>query len=201
MDWSTAPQPPEKPSAEVPVHIELTPEQRKIVKEKTGRDMHFVEVDDRDGHLTRNMGSMEQIEVTRMACRHADQLNEYDAAQQRIQALERENQALENELAEIRRTSANVLSINDQNTELNTRVTNLGIEVDTLEQQLDSADRSDPRVEISLRARLAYELVRIGHHQQALEHAERAHELLSEAQRQIERRMRRFVHADDGAAP
>lgn len=82
MDWSDAPQPPPKPKADVPLHIELTTEQRRIVKEKTGRDMHFVEVDDSSGHRTRHMHGTSQDDVTKLALRNAEQLNEYDEAHQ-----------------------------------------------------------------------------------------------------------------------
>lgn len=60
---------------------------------------------------------------------------EYDGAQSRIQALERDKATLERELAEIRRTAANVLAINGDNTRLREQLLNTDIRVDTLEEE------------------------------------------------------------------
>ena len=60
---------------------------------------------------------------------------EYDAADRRINTLEREKAAAEKELAEIRRTAANVLSINEQNKSLLDEVASAEIRADTLEQE------------------------------------------------------------------
>jgi SH3 domain protein len=60
---------------------------------------------------------------------------EYDAANRRIDTLEREKAAAEKELAEIRRTAANVLGINEQNKSLLDEVASAEIRADTLEQE------------------------------------------------------------------
>jgi len=83
MDWSTAPEPPpdpEKPDAVC--RIELTKAQRERVAEETGRELHFVEIADEDGKLARRMPMMPPMQVTALAVRYAEQLNERDAAQQ-----------------------------------------------------------------------------------------------------------------------
>jgi len=60
---------------------------------------------------------------------------EYDAANSRIDALEREKAAAENELAQIKRTAANVLGINEQNQSLMDQLATSQIRADTLEQE------------------------------------------------------------------
>lgn len=60
---------------------------------------------------------------------------EHDAANRRIETLEREKAAAEKELAEIRRTAANVLDINEQNKSLLDEVASAEIRADTLEQE------------------------------------------------------------------
>ena len=60
---------------------------------------------------------------------------EYDAATDRVQALESENEDLSNELAEIKRTAANVLVINNQNKDLREQLTAEEIRVAALEQE------------------------------------------------------------------
>ena len=61
--------------------------------------------------------------------------SEYDAANRRIETLEREKAAVEQELAEIKRTAANVLSINEQNKSLMDQLTAAQIRADTLEEE------------------------------------------------------------------
>lgn len=61
--------------------------------------------------------------------------SEYDAANRKIQTLERDKAAVEEELAEIKRTAANVLSINEQNQSLMDELTAAQIRADTLEQE------------------------------------------------------------------
>src|SRR5210317_496195 len=60
---------------------------------------------------------------------------EHDAANRKIQTLERDKAAVEKELAEIKRTAANVLSINEQNRSLMDQLTAAQIRADTLEQE------------------------------------------------------------------
>ena len=60
---------------------------------------------------------------------------EYDAANSRIETLEREKSEIEQELAEIKRTAANVLAINEQNRTLTEQLTAAQIRADTLEQE------------------------------------------------------------------
>ena len=60
---------------------------------------------------------------------------EHDAANRRIQELERDKASVENELAEIKRTAADVLSINEQNKALMEQLTTAQIRADTLEQE------------------------------------------------------------------
>jgi len=60
---------------------------------------------------------------------------EYDAANRRIETLERDKIAAEKELADIRRTAANVLSINDQNKSMMDQLATAQIRTDTLEQE------------------------------------------------------------------
>jgi len=61
--------------------------------------------------------------------------DEYDAANSRIDTLQREKAVAENELAEIRRTAANVLGINEQNQSLMDQLATAQIRADTLEQE------------------------------------------------------------------
>ena len=61
--------------------------------------------------------------------------SEYDAANRKIQTLERDKAAVENELAEIKRTAADVLSINERNKSLMDELTAAQIRADTLEQE------------------------------------------------------------------
>ena len=61
--------------------------------------------------------------------------SEYDAANRKIETLERDKAAVEKELAEIKRTAANVLSINEQNQSLLDELTAAQIRADTLEQE------------------------------------------------------------------
>ena len=61
--------------------------------------------------------------------------SEYDAANRKIQTLERDKAAVEQELAEIKSTAANVLSINEQNKSLMDELTAAQIRADTLEQE------------------------------------------------------------------
>ena len=61
--------------------------------------------------------------------------SEYDAANRKIQTLERDKAAVEEELADIKRTAANVLSINEQNQSLMDELTAAQIRADTLEQE------------------------------------------------------------------
>jgi SH3 domain protein len=60
---------------------------------------------------------------------------EYNAANNRIAVLERENRSLEQELAEIKRTAANVIAIDKQNKDLRDELATTQIEVSTLEQR------------------------------------------------------------------
>lgn len=60
---------------------------------------------------------------------------EYDSANRRIDALEREKAAAEKELADIKRTAANVLGINEQNQSLMDQLATAQIRADTLEQE------------------------------------------------------------------
>jgi SH3 domain protein len=60
---------------------------------------------------------------------------EYDAANSRIDTLQREKAVAENELAEIKRTAANVLGINEQNQSLMDQLATAQIRADTLEQE------------------------------------------------------------------
>jgi SH3 domain protein len=60
---------------------------------------------------------------------------EYDAANRRIDTLEREKAAVEKELGEIKRTAANVLSINNQNKSLMDQLAGAQIRADTMEQE------------------------------------------------------------------
>ena len=74
------PQPPKLPlDYEVKCEIKLTPEQQRIVKEQTGRDMTEIVIEDEDGLITRNMQSSSPDEFTMLAIRQAKRLNEYDA--------------------------------------------------------------------------------------------------------------------------
>lgn len=83
MDWSQAPKPPPEPEKPLAVcRIELTTEQRRVVKAQTGRDLHFIEVSDERGDLARSMRESHPDDVTRMALRSAEIQNERDAAQQ-----------------------------------------------------------------------------------------------------------------------
>ena len=61
--------------------------------------------------------------------------SEHNAANRKIEELERDKAAVETELAEIRRTAANVLSINEQNKSLRDELTAAQIRADTLEQE------------------------------------------------------------------
>ena len=61
--------------------------------------------------------------------------SEHNAANSKIQQLERDKAAVETELAEIRRTAANVLSINEQNKSLRDELAAAQIRADTLEQE------------------------------------------------------------------
>lgn len=82
MDWSTAPKPPPEPPKPLAVcRIELTTEQRRVVREKTGRELHFIEVSDERGHLARTMNERSQEDITKLAVRSAELQNERDAAQ------------------------------------------------------------------------------------------------------------------------
>ena len=60
---------------------------------------------------------------------------EYEAANRRIETLERDKTAAEKELADIKRTAANVLNINDQNKSLMDQLATAQIRADTLEQE------------------------------------------------------------------
>lgn len=68
---------------------------------------------------------------------------EYDKAQSRIAALERDKSQLQAEVDEIKRTAANVLSIDSQNKVLRQQLTDAEIKVDILEQE--NADLSSKR--------------------------------------------------------
>jgi SH3 domain protein len=69
---------------------------------------------------------------------------EYDAATQRISALETDKASLEAELAEIRRTSANVLAVDNQNRNLRQQLTDAEIKISILEQENEGlASRRD----------------------------------------------------------
>ena len=60
---------------------------------------------------------------------------EYDTANKKIAALEREKAAVEKELSEIKRTAANVLAIDNQNKTLMDQLAAAQIRGDTLEQE------------------------------------------------------------------
>ena len=80
MSQKEMPQPPKLPlDYEVKCEIKLTPEQQRIVKEQTGRDMTEIVIEDEDGLITRNMQSSSPDEFTMLAIRQAKRLNEYDA--------------------------------------------------------------------------------------------------------------------------
>ncbi|MBQ8036265.1 MAG: hypothetical protein IJ268_04670 [Proteobacteria bacterium] len=73
------PEPPEMPlNYEVSCEIELTPEQRRIVKEKTGRDMTVLILEDSDGRYTHGMDTSSPEDFTLLAIKQAERLNEYD---------------------------------------------------------------------------------------------------------------------------
>ena len=63
---------------------------------------------------------------------------EYQAATQRVSALESERDQLQSELAEIKRTAANVLAIDKQNKEFRQQLTDTEIEVSVLEEENSS---------------------------------------------------------------
>ncbi|MBR4985439.1 MAG: hypothetical protein IKY83_06860 [Proteobacteria bacterium] len=75
------PEPPEIPlNYEVSCEIQLTPEQRRIVKEKTGRDMTVLVLEDSDGLHTHRMSQSSPDDFTLLAIKQAERLNEYDEA-------------------------------------------------------------------------------------------------------------------------
>ncbi|ANO51558.1 TIGR04211 family SH3 domain-containing protein [Woeseia oceani] len=69
----------------------------------------------------------------------SEQLNairgQHQAANQRIETLEREKQALQSELDTIKRTAADVLAIDSQNQRLQEKLTDTEIRADTLQQE------------------------------------------------------------------
>lgn len=77
------PPPPEPPALpldyEACCEVQLTAEQKRIVKAETGRDMDVLIIEDSDGNITRNMTSSTPDDFTVMAIRQARRLNEYDA--------------------------------------------------------------------------------------------------------------------------
>ena len=73
------PEPPEFPlDYEVSCEIELTKEQQRIVKEKTGRDMDVLILEDADGKYTHGMHNSSPDDFTQLAIKQAERLNEYD---------------------------------------------------------------------------------------------------------------------------
>ena len=80
MSQKQMPQPPELPfNYEVKCEIALTPDQQRIVKEKTGRDMTEIILEDEDGKLTKGMQDSAPEDFTVIAIRQAERLNQYDA--------------------------------------------------------------------------------------------------------------------------
>jgi hypothetical protein len=79
MAQGNMPQPPKIPfDYDVKCEIELTPEQRRIVREQTGREMHELILEDSDGLITHRMKSSNPDDFTILAIRQAKRLNEYD---------------------------------------------------------------------------------------------------------------------------
>lgn len=74
-----APQPPELPlDFKCKCEIALTPDQKRIVMERTGREMDVLVMEDESGDLTRNMSAMDPDKFTLLAVRQAEDLNQYD---------------------------------------------------------------------------------------------------------------------------
>jgi hypothetical protein len=79
MAQGKMPEPPEYPlDYAVSCEIALTPEQQRIVKEQTGRDMTELILEDERGLVTKRMTQSSPDDFTILAIRQAEALNEYD---------------------------------------------------------------------------------------------------------------------------
>lgn len=79
MAQGKMPEPPEYPlDYDVSCEIALTPEQQRIVKEQTGRDMTVLVLEDERGLVTTRMSQSSPEDFTILAIRQAEALNEYD---------------------------------------------------------------------------------------------------------------------------
>ena len=79
MSQNDMPQPPKLPlDYEVSCEIALTPEQQRIVKEQTGRDMTEIVLEDEDGQIAKTMQDADPDDFTVIAIRQAERLNQYD---------------------------------------------------------------------------------------------------------------------------
>ncbi len=79
MAQGKMPEPPEIPfDYDVKCEIALTPEQQRIVKEQTGRDMTELILEDEKGLITERMHESSPEDFTILAIRQAEILNEYD---------------------------------------------------------------------------------------------------------------------------
>ncbi len=79
MSQEKMPQPPKIPfDYEVKCEIALTPEQQRIVKNQTGRDMTELILEDKEGLYTRRMKTSDPDDFTILAIRQAKRLNRYD---------------------------------------------------------------------------------------------------------------------------
>ena len=79
MSQGKIPEPPKIPlDYEVRCEVQLTPEQKRIVKEKTGRDMDVLILEDSEGLYATRMREADPDEFTILAIKQAEMLNEYD---------------------------------------------------------------------------------------------------------------------------
>lgn len=79
MPQGKIPEPPKIPlDYEVRCEIQLTEAQKRIVKEKTGRDMDVLVLEDSEGLYAKRMRESDPDEFTILAIRQAEMLNEYD---------------------------------------------------------------------------------------------------------------------------
>lgn len=79
MSQDKIPEPPKIPlDYEVKCEVALTPEQQRIVKEQTGRDMDVLILEDKSGLYTKRMPDSDPEEFTVLAIKQAKLLNRYD---------------------------------------------------------------------------------------------------------------------------
>ena len=79
QDFSTAPTPPEPPELpEIYCRVMLTPEQKAIVLEKTGRELDYVDIEDTDGSMTGKINAAIPQDITPYTLLFAAMLNDYD---------------------------------------------------------------------------------------------------------------------------